>query len=136
MKITDVAFIGYPVADMKRAKAFYEGVLGLKKSRGWGEYNGDEQWVEYDIGSGCLALITGAIDKWPAHPAGAAVALEVDDFEGYLKKVRDAGVKVVWEPQESPMCTMMVVADPDGSWVVLHKKRKMEKSERTVKAEA
>ena len=31
MKITEIAFTGYSVTDMKRAKGFYEGVLGLQK---------------------------------------------------------------------------------------------------------
>jgi len=62
MKITEIAFTGYAVTDMKRARAFYEGVLGLKKSRGFGEKPEEEQWVEYDIGPGCLALIVGGKD--------------------------------------------------------------------------
>ena len=123
MQVVEIAFTGTSVTDMKRAKGFYEGVLGLKKSRGFGQFNGDEQWVEYDIGAGCLALITGAAEQWPPHPAGTAPALEVDDFEGYVKKVREAGVKFIWEPRESPMCWMAVIADPDGNWVVLHKRK-------------
>ncbi|MFT3781224.1 MAG: VOC family protein [Nibricoccus sp.] len=124
MKITEIAFTGYPVTDMKRAKAFYEGVLGLKRSRNLGgKDDEDAKWVEYDIGAGCLALISSAPDQWPPHPAGATVALEVDDFDGYVKKLREAGVKFVWEPQESPMCWMTVVADPDGSWVVIHHRK-------------
>lgn len=123
MKVLEIAFTGYAVTDMKRAKQFYEGVLGLQKSRAWGQHNGDDQWAEYDIGAGCLALITGAGDKWPPHPAGTAAALEVDDFDGYVKKMRDAGVKVVWDTQETPMCRMIVVADPDGNWLVIHKRK-------------
>jgi len=30
MKVTEIAFTGAPVTDMKRARAFYEGVLGFK----------------------------------------------------------------------------------------------------------
>lgn len=123
MKIIDIPFTGYPVADMKRAKQFYEGVLGLKKSRGFGEHEGEDQWVEYDIGSGCLAVITGAADKWPAAKAGAAIALEVEDFQVAVANLRTANVKFIWEPQESPMCWMTVVADPDGNWLVLHKRK-------------
>lgn len=123
MKITEIAFTGISVTDMKRAKGFYEGVLGLQKSRGFGQHNGEEQWVEYDIGPGCLALITGASEQWPPHPAGTAPAFEVDDLDGYMKKVRDTGAKIVWEPRESPMCWMAVVADPDGNWIVLHKRK-------------
>jgi len=64
MQITEIAFTGYSVADMKRSRAFYEDILGLKKSRDWEQ----DKWVEYDIGSGCLALITGGGDQWrPDH---------------------------------------------------------------------
>jgi predicted enzyme related to lactoylglutathione lyase len=123
MKITDIAFTGYPVTDMKRAKKFYEGVLGLKKSRGFGEHKGDDQWVEYDLGSNCLAIITGAADKWPPSKAGAAIALEVDNFKGFVRRLRTAKVKFIWQPQESPMCWMTVVADPDGNWLVIHRRK-------------
>ena len=32
MKIKNIAFVGIPVTDMKRAREFYEDVLGLKVS--------------------------------------------------------------------------------------------------------
>jgi catechol 2,3-dioxygenase-like lactoylglutathione lyase family enzyme len=80
MQVTEIAFVGYSVADMKRAKAFYEGVLGLKKSRGFGRYQDEEQWVEYDIGGGCLALVAGGTKEWPPGSEGTAAAFEVDDF--------------------------------------------------------
>jgi predicted enzyme related to lactoylglutathione lyase len=60
VQIIEIAFTGYSVTDMKRAKGFYEGLLGLKKSRAFGQHAGEDQWVEYDIGAGCLALISGA----------------------------------------------------------------------------
>jgi hypothetical protein len=70
MKVTDIAFTGYPVTNMKRAKKFYEGFLGLKKSRGFGQKDGEEQWVEYDVGSSCLALISSApTNGLPPNPA-------------------------------------------------------------------
>lgn len=124
MQITEIAFTGYSVTDMKRAKGFYEGVLGLKKSRGFGQHQGEEQWVEYDIGPGCLALISGGGKDWPPSTTGSAAAFEVDDFDGYVKKLRDHGVKFVFEPQDTPMCRMVVVADPDGNRVVLHQRKK------------
>jgi predicted enzyme related to lactoylglutathione lyase len=123
MQIVEIAFVGYSVTDMKRSKAFYEGVLGLKKSRGFGTLNGEEQWVEYDIGAGCLALIAGGGDDWPPSPVGTAAAFEVDDFDGYVKKLREAGIKFIWEPTESPICWMIVVADPDSNRVVIHKRK-------------
>lgn len=122
MKALEIAFTGYSVTDMKRARGFYEGVLGLQKSRGFSPKDGEDQWVEYDIGPGCLALITGG-EEWPPSPVGTAAALEVDDFDGYIAKLRAAGVKFIWEPNESPVCWMAVVADPDGNRVVMHKRK-------------
>jgi len=49
MKITEVAFFAYAVSDMKKARAFYEGVLGLKPNSEY-DGSGNAQWVEYDIG--------------------------------------------------------------------------------------
>jgi predicted enzyme related to lactoylglutathione lyase len=123
MQITEIAFTGYSVTDMKRAKGFYEGVLGLKKSRGFGQLAGDDQWAEYDIGPGCLAIIAGGGKDWPPSTAGTAAALEVDDFEAFVEQVREAGTKFVIEPTEYPGCWMTVVADPDGNRVVLHQRK-------------
>ena len=52
MKINAIAFVGIPVTDIKRAREFYEGVLGLKLT----EEMGKGHWVEYAIGDGTLAL--------------------------------------------------------------------------------
>lgn len=122
MKIIEIAFTGYSVTDMSRAKEFYEGLLGLKKSRGYSEQDGKEVWTEYDIGAGCLALMSGGKD-WPPSPFGTATALEVDDFDAFVGKLRAAGVKFLFEPMESPVCWMATVADPDGNRVVIHKRK-------------
>lgn len=123
MKIIEIAFTGYPVTDMKRAKAFYEGVLGLTKSRDFGQKDGDDQWAEYDIGAGCLALINNPGADWPPRPAGTAAALEVDDLDAFVAKLHEKNVKFVWEMQDTPVCRMVVVADPDGNWIVLHQRK-------------
>lgn len=124
MKIVEIAFTGYSVANMKRAKAFYEGVLGLRKSRAFGQHEGDDQWAEYDIGPGCLALITGGIKEWPPGSTGVAAAFEVDDFDGCVAKLRENDVKFVFEPTETPMCRLVVVNDPDNNRVVLHQRKR------------
>lgn len=123
MKVTEIAFTGYSVTNMKRAKGFYEGVLGLQKSRGFGQLDGDDQWVEYDLGAGCLALIGGGGKDWPPATAGTAAALEVDNFDACVATLTAANVKVVFPPREAPTCRMVVVADPDGNWVVLHQRK-------------
>lgn len=122
MKITEVAFVGYPVTDMGRARKFYEETLGLTVSRKFGQGD-DAQWIEYDIGTGCLAIINSGGDSWPPANAGPAVALEVDDFDGFVKKLKSENVAFLWEPQESPPCWMAVVLDPDKNRLVIHHRK-------------
>ena len=122
MKITEIAFMGYPVADMARSRAFYEGILGLTMSRTWGDAK-TPNWVEYDIGAGCLAIISSGDNNWPPANAGPAVALEVDDFPGYMAKLKAAKVKFFQEVQESPLCWMSGILDPDENRVVIHHRK-------------
>ena len=51
--VKHIAFTVYPVTDMVRARAFYEGDLELKPSM---DFEG--KWVEYDLSGACFALTT------------------------------------------------------------------------------
>ena len=116
MRATNIAFTGIPVTDMKRARAFYEGVLGLKVS---GEF-AEGIWVEYSLGKDTIAI--GSIgDQWKPSPDGTSVAIEVDDFEGAIKDLKAAKVTFAAEGIESPVCHMAVVQDPDGNKIIIHK---------------
>lgn len=123
MKVLEIAFTGYCVTDMKRAKAFYEGVLGLVQSRSFGEPGGSFEWAEYDLGPTTLALICGGGEDWKPSPHGTACALEVDDFPAYVEKIKSSGVKVVFDVYESPVCHMITIADPDENRIVIHKRK-------------
>lgn len=122
MAIKEIAFTGYPVTDMPRSRRFFEQVLGLTMSRQWGESDAPT-WVEYDIGGGCLAIITGADLEWPPANGGPSAALEVDNLQEYVTKLKTTGVKFLWEPQESKMCWMAVVLDPDENRLVIHQRK-------------
>ena len=116
MKATNIAFTGIPVTDMKRARAFYEGTLGLKLA---GEF-AEGVWIEYEIGDDTLAI--GSVgDQWKPSPDGTSVAIEVEDFEGAIKDLKAAGTKFDTENVESPVCRMAVVQDPDGNKIIIHK---------------
>lgn len=123
MKVLEIAFTGYCVTDMQRAKAFYEGVLGLVQSRTFGSADGSFDWAEYDIGAATLALIAGGGDDWKPSPNGTACALEVDDFPAFVDKIKSSNVKVIFDVAESPICHMITVADPDGNRIVIHKRK-------------
>ena len=122
MKITGIAFFAYAVSDMKKARAFHQDVLGLTPN---GEYDGtgNPNRVEYDIGSGTLG-IGCAPGMWEPSSKGASAALEVENFDDALAAVKARNVPIVMGPHDLPSCRMVVIADPDGNRVTLHKRNK------------
>ena len=119
---TGIAFTCYPVTDMARARKFYETVLGLKATTAYGEAGG-MQWTEYDIASGTLALGCGAPD-WRPREDGAALALEVEDFEPAIAHLRATNAKFKIEPMTSPVCQMAFIYDTEGNLICIHQRRK------------
>jgi predicted enzyme related to lactoylglutathione lyase len=116
MRATNIAFTGIPVTDIKRARGFYEGVLGLKVS---GEFAGGV-WIEYELGPDTLAI--GSVgDQWKPSPDGTSVAIEVEDFDGAIKDLKAANATFAAEGIESPVCHMAIVQDPDGNKIIIHK---------------
>jgi len=116
--IKEIAFSVTPVVDMPRARAFYEGQLGLKP----GMEAEAAGWIEYEIGAGTFA-IAQADEKWKPSALGSSVAFEVDDLEGTVSKLKTASVLFDLEITETPVCHLAVVLDPDGSKVLLHKRK-------------
>ncbi|MEI7821795.1 MAG: VOC family protein [Verrucomicrobiota bacterium] len=120
MKVTEIAFSCYAVTDFARARAFYEGVLGLKPGMlNEGEYG---KWAEYEIGAHTLAI--GCAPNWKPSPDGCTVALEVDDFDAAIAELRAADVKFRMEPMPTPVCRMAMIFDPDGNTLCIHRRNK------------
>ena len=120
MKITEIAFSSYPVTDIARARAFYEGVLGLDATMNH-EIAGGGHWIEYDIGTGTLGI--GRMEGWKPSGDGCTVALEVDDFESAIAALKSAGTPFGMAPFETPVCHMAMVKDPDGNTLIIHKRK-------------
>jgi predicted enzyme related to lactoylglutathione lyase len=116
MKIKNIAFVGIPVTDMKRAREFYEGVLGLKIA----EEMMNGKWIEYAVGDETLA-IANVGDQWTPSDQGTGAALEVEDFDDAIERLKDRHVRFAAEPFETPCCHMAVVQDPDGNKLIIHK---------------
>jgi len=116
MKIRKIGFVAVPVTDIKRARAFYEGFLGLEVS---GEMMSGK-WIEYAVGTDTLA-IANVGDHWLPSEQGTGAAFEVDDFEEAIKQLKDRHVRFAAEPFETPCCRMAVVHDPDGNKLMIHK---------------
>ena len=118
IRVTEVAYTGYPVTDMTRARAFYEGVLKLAPAGTW-EKDG-KAWIEYEIGASALAITNMAPDWRPATADGPVAALEVADFNAAVAALRAARVKFTVEPMDSGSCHQAVVSDPDGNCLAIH----------------
>lgn len=119
MKIKEIAFFGYPVTDLQRAKRFYEGVLGLKPAHVFGDDK--TAWIEYDVGAATLAIGNGA-PEWKANAGGGCVALEVEDLAAALKTLAENQVQHR-PPMETPVCSIVLLSDPDGNSLILHKRK-------------
>jgi predicted enzyme related to lactoylglutathione lyase len=116
--ITEIAFTVTPVTDLRRARGFYEGMLGLQPTSVYEEAG----WVEYEIGAGAFAL-GKADEKWKPSSAGSCVAFEVDDLDATLTNLKESGITFDMEAIDTPVCQMAVVLDPDGSKVMIHKRK-------------
>jgi predicted enzyme related to lactoylglutathione lyase len=119
MKIIEIAFTGYSVTDLKRARSFYEGLLLLKPSMVYGDET--QGWIEYDVGNATLSIGNIAPD-WKSSKDGGCVGFEVEDFDEAIRCLK-AGGATMQEPFESPVCRMAVVSDPDGNSLVIHKRK-------------
>ena len=114
MKIKAIAFVGIPVTNMKKARAFYEEVLGLRPDP---EMTG-EMWTEYPVGVGTIAI--GCVgDQWLPSDQGTSAALEVENLEDAVARLEER--KIPCHEVESPVCRMAIVQDPDGNKLIIHK---------------
>jgi predicted enzyme related to lactoylglutathione lyase len=122
MKIIDISFFAYAVSDMKKAREFYEGFLGLKPNS---DFDGSKNpnWVEYNIGAGTLG-VGCAPGMWDPSTKGASAALEVDDFDAAVNTVKAKNIPIAMGPHDFPSCRMVVITDPDGNRMTLHKRKK------------
>ena len=118
IKVTEIAFTCYPVIDMARARAFYEGIIGLVPTMVH-ESEGNA-WTEYEIGAGAFAI--GKAPGWNPSADGASVAFEMEDFDGAIATLKEHGVPFKMEPFPTPVCRMAFVLDPEGNTVCIHKR--------------
>lgn len=122
IKISEIAFVAYPVSDINRARDFYENLLGLPP----GEFNHElegmpgKYWIEYEVGNVTFAIS----NAWePSGQSGPSVAFEVEDLEQTVSDLRRAGVTFIEDHIESPVCSFALITDPDGNGITIHKRK-------------
>ena len=118
LKIRSIAFTSYPVTDLARARAFYEGTLGLKYETGF-ERDG-MGFAEYEVGGGYFSILNG-VPNWKPSDHGPAISFEVEDFDAAIADLREKGVQFAMDPFPTPVCHMALILDPDSNQIIIHK---------------
>jgi predicted enzyme related to lactoylglutathione lyase len=116
MKVTGVDFITVPTQDFEKAEQFYGDVLGLERSKQWGNMPARE----FETGSLTIALMQsdafGVEFERHSHP----IALHVDDVAEARAELEGKGIEFVADTMDSGVCHMAHFRDPDGNALMLH----------------
>jgi catechol 2,3-dioxygenase-like lactoylglutathione lyase family enzyme len=113
MRIEQVDFVSVPTRDFERAAEWYREVLGLPAS-------------EYSDGEIETPNVT--LSFWNPEEQGEefvsnenGIALRVADVVAAVEEVRASGAEVIGI-QDSGVCHMGFVKDPDGNVLILHRR--------------
>lgn len=118
--IRAVDFVMYCTKDIRRTRAFYQGLFGLKRGHEWNDF-----WSEFATEPLALCLNGTASRKDPMWDwAGpACVAFAVDDVCAAIAECRRRRVTILIEPVETSVCWMAWIADPAGNRICLHSRK-------------
>ena len=113
MKVEQVDFVAVPTRDAARAVSWYRDVLGLPES-------------EFTTGEVETPNVT--LSFWNPEEQGEAfvpnvngIALRVPDVAAAVEEARAGGAEVMGI-QDSGVCHMGFVKDPDGNVLILHRR--------------
>ena len=115
--IQSIAFLTYAVSDIKAARHFYEDILGLKLT-----HQAGGEWFEYDVRDTTFAISTADADH-PVPVRGAVLAFEVSDLDAEIERLQKRGAIFRGRITETPVCRFTTVLDPDGSEIIIHKRK-------------
>lgn len=113
MHVEQVDFVSVPTRDAERAVAWYHDVLGLPVS----EYTPDE----VETPNVTLSFWVPEAEGEPFVPNENGIAFRVEDVGVAVEEVRAAGGAVMGV-EDSGVCHMGFVKDPDGNVLILHRR--------------
>lgn len=116
MKINAVDFVTVPTADFGRAEQFYGEVLGLERSKQWGEMPARE----FETGNLTIAVMQMDAFGQRFSPCVGPIAFQVDDVASAREELEGKGVVFVADTIDSGVCHMAIFTDPDGNTLMLH----------------
>ncbi len=113
MQVEQVDFVSVPTRDTTRAVAWYRDVLGLPES----------EFAEGEVETPNVTLGFWVPEEQgePFVPNENGVGLRVADCRAAVEEVRAAGGEVMGI-EDSGVCHMGFVKDPDGNVLILHRR--------------
>jgi len=113
MQVEQVDFVSVPTRDIARAVAWYRDVLGLHES----------EFAEGEIETPNVTLGFWLPEEQnePFVPNENGIALRVADVHAAVEEVR-AARGVVVGVEDTGVCHMGFVKDPDGNVLILHRR--------------
>ena len=114
--VSGVDFITVPTQDFERADEFYGNVLGLRRSKRWG----DRPAGEFETGTLTIAVMQADAFGIEFEPHSLPIALHVDDVESARAQLEASGVTFLADTMDSGVCHMAHFKDPDGNTLMLH----------------
>jgi catechol 2,3-dioxygenase-like lactoylglutathione lyase family enzyme len=113
MQVEQVDFVTVPTRDVDRAVAWYRNALGLPVS--------EHTPGEVETHNVTLSFWNPERDGLEFSPNEAGVALRVADVHAAVEEARLAGAQVIGV-EDSGVCHMGFVKDPDGNVLILHRR--------------
>jgi predicted enzyme related to lactoylglutathione lyase len=114
--ITGVDFITVPTRDFEQASEFYGNVLGLQRSKQWGNMPAGE----FETGTLTIAVMQSDAFGREFQPHTHPIALHVDDVAAARTELEAQGVTFPADTIDSGVCHMAQFADPDGNALMFH----------------
>ena len=121
MKARDIDYVVYGVSSLDKAMPFYRDILGLKPLGD--PYDG--KWQEFELGTSTLGISMPPYGQPPKGDAtgGATAAIAVENLKEAVEELKAKGVPITWGPDESPVCFLAGIKDPDGNNIILHQRK-------------
>ncbi len=113
MEVEQTDFVTVPTRDIERAMSWYRDVLGLEVS----PYTPGE----VETPNVTLSFWNPEADGQEFVPNQAGIGLRVADVEAAVEEARAGGADVIGI-EDSGVCHMGFVKDPDGNVLILHRR--------------
>ncbi|MET4064855.1 putative enzyme related to lactoylglutathione lyase [Frigoribacterium sp. PvP120] len=105
----DVVTVWVPVADMKRAVAFYRDTLGLEVKKE------EDEWSELDAG-GLVIGLNGHENATVSSDGGAVITFQPEGtIEDKLSEIRERGGEIEGSISEHPFGHLLPFKDSEGN---------------------